>query len=203
MTEINFYEALSLVEEWEGLWIYTNDPEDPGGETFSGISRRYFPEWNGWKIVDEYFGSRRRPKKEHLVHFGDEKTKDNLRLLANKQYREQFWNRIQGHALENQKLANAVFQCAVNLGVHRAVRYLQRGLNIVGGRQRYTRLIEDGLVGPKTITEIQRKDEKELELIAMLVLQFQTQHYLNRYERTATAKKYIKGWLNRVRAFHC
>ena len=32
---------------------YSNSLNDKGGETVNGISRVYFPEWAGWKIVDE------------------------------------------------------------------------------------------------------------------------------------------------------
>ena len=31
---------------------YINDPDDPGGETFCGISRNNHPFWEGWKFVD-------------------------------------------------------------------------------------------------------------------------------------------------------
>ena len=31
---------------------YQNDPIDPGGETWCGISRRANPDWPGWSIVD-------------------------------------------------------------------------------------------------------------------------------------------------------
>ncbi|HBF18469.1 MAG TPA: hypothetical protein DDW81_00145 [Cryomorphaceae bacterium] len=32
---------------------YVNDPSDYGRETYRGISRRWHPYWEGWKIVDE------------------------------------------------------------------------------------------------------------------------------------------------------
>ena len=30
---------------------YVHDPDDAGGETYKGISRRYHPGWEGWKVV--------------------------------------------------------------------------------------------------------------------------------------------------------
>ena len=38
---VNFYNALHFVTLWEGG--YVNDPDDPGGETKWGISKRYHP----------------------------------------------------------------------------------------------------------------------------------------------------------------
>ena len=32
---------------------YANVSGDLGGETYRGISRKNFPSWNGWEIVDE------------------------------------------------------------------------------------------------------------------------------------------------------
>jgi lysozyme family protein len=40
----NFDKALSFVLSWEGG--YSNDPDDPGGETNFGISKRSYPNEN-------------------------------------------------------------------------------------------------------------------------------------------------------------
>lgn len=37
----------------EGKGEHTKDPDDPGGETYSGISRRYNPNWKGWVFIDK------------------------------------------------------------------------------------------------------------------------------------------------------
>lgn len=42
---------LTLAIEGEGK--HTKDPRDPGGETYSGISRKYNPDWEGWKYIDK------------------------------------------------------------------------------------------------------------------------------------------------------
>lgn len=44
--------AYNIVRKNEGG--YVNDPKDPGGETYCGITRRYFGYWSGWKIIDAY-----------------------------------------------------------------------------------------------------------------------------------------------------
>lgn len=46
----NFKIALDKVLSREGGYI--NDPDDKGGETYKGISRKYNPDWKGWRIID-------------------------------------------------------------------------------------------------------------------------------------------------------
>ena len=46
----DFTKAYALTAAYEGG--YVDDPEDAGGETYRGISRRYHPSWQGWQIID-------------------------------------------------------------------------------------------------------------------------------------------------------
>lgn len=48
----NFEFAMQHVFKWEGG--YSDDPHDPGRETFKGISRIHNPDWRGWAMVDQY-----------------------------------------------------------------------------------------------------------------------------------------------------
>ncbi len=49
--EQDFQKALAHTLEFEGG--YANDPADSGGETFRGISRRNWPQWEGWPLIDQ------------------------------------------------------------------------------------------------------------------------------------------------------
>ena len=31
---------------------YGNDPQDPGGETYRGIARKFHSKWEGWTTID-------------------------------------------------------------------------------------------------------------------------------------------------------
>ena len=33
---------------------FVDDPSDSGGMTYAGVSRKWFPNWEGWKIVDAH-----------------------------------------------------------------------------------------------------------------------------------------------------
>lgn len=95
-----FEKALQLVLRHEGGWV--NQPQDPGGETNYGITKR----------VAEAAG-----------YDGDMKQipMDLVRSI----YRERYWDRVRGDALP-WPCALATFDAAVNSGVHRASQWLQR-----------------------------------------------------------------------------
>ncbi len=79
----------------------TDHAADYGRQTYAGISRRYHPRWEGWALIDAD-----RPVPDGLVE---------------QFYRAEFWNPIQGDALTNQAIAEAVFDWAVQRGPKKAV----------------------------------------------------------------------------------
>jgi lysozyme family protein len=104
-------DAIQFVLDYEGG--YTLDPDDPGGATKFGISQKSYPDLN---ILD-------------------------LTLDEAKQiYRRDFWQACHCDDLPR-PLAIAVFDCAVNQGVGRATRILQKSLGV----------LDDGNIGPITI----------------------------------------------------
>lgn len=137
----DFQTAFSRTIGFEGS--YSNDPDDPGGETYKGISRRYWPQWPGWKIVDGHKDADNFPS----CLAGDPTLIQFVQLF----YRNQFWVPLWCDQIPYQPLANEFFDTAVNVGLHSAVRWLQVGLN------RFNKLgtlwpdiAEDGNMGPET-----------------------------------------------------
>ncbi len=64
---------------------YANQKNDTGGETYGGISRVYFPKWEGWALVDQF-------KKQNggfLPRYWRNATLD---AMLPKFYKEQFWD---------------------------------------------------------------------------------------------------------------
>ena len=94
-----FAPAVAVVLANEGG--YSNDPNDPGGETNFGISKRQFPE------VD---------------------IKNLTPISATMLYRKYFWEPYNLGALTSQSVANKVFDLVVNIGTVPAVRLLQQSL---------------------------------------------------------------------------
>lgn len=108
---MSFDIALRFTLRWEGG--YANDPDDPGGETYRGLTRKNNPEWAGWAALDEI------PDKRHGAIY------DDLEHLVAEPYREGYWVPAGCDALEP-ALAAACFDFAVHSGPARARKYLAR-----------------------------------------------------------------------------
>jgi lysozyme family protein len=114
-----FDEAMSFTMGYEGGWA--NSPLDKGGETYRGISRRFWASWEGWEIVD----------KEKAVSFKPGIIWENTTLeqMVNNFYKKNFWDTIRGDELPL-KMAIALFDCGIDSGTGRAIRLMQIALNV-------------------------------------------------------------------------
>lgn len=105
------------VRRWEAFKL-TDHPGDYGRQTYAGISRRFWPGWAGWEVLDA----------------GKPVPEASVRVF----YRETFWDAIEGDELQHQDVAEIIFDWAVNAGIQRAVRTtmnvlgLPPGLGILG-----------------------------------------------------------------------
>lgn len=99
----NFDRALEFVLLWEGG--YVNDPDDPGGETYKGISRKNWSQWGGWTFVDS-------------------KDLNGADAFVRDFYFEEYWMKAGCDKLEPHA-AMIVFDTAVNMGVGRALELLK------------------------------------------------------------------------------
>jgi lysozyme family protein len=94
----DFETAVAKTIRREGGDTLTDDPDDPGGLTRYGISKRAHPE------VD--------PR--------------NLTLEGAKEiYRKDYWIPCRGDAIRNQMQAELIFDSAVNMGVNQAIKLAQ------------------------------------------------------------------------------
>ena len=88
----NYKEAIAKVLKHEGG--YVNDPDDKGGETYKGISRKNWKVWSGWKIIDNSKSLANFPKclyvntllNEYVIDF----------------YKRNFWVPIGGDSIKDQ-----------------------------------------------------------------------------------------------------
>lgn len=92
----NFERAVKVILKHEGG--YVNHPNDPGGETNFGISKRSFP---------------------------NEDIKNLTVERATEIYHEHFWKPLKLHLLSSEYLALHIFDHAVNAGGKTAVKMLQ------------------------------------------------------------------------------
>jgi lysozyme family protein len=103
----NFKECLELVLKSEGGWV--NNPQDPGGETNLGVTKR---------VWEEYVG--------HLVDSLKKLTKEDVAPL----YEQKYWRPCYGEVLPR-GLDFVVFSMGVNAGTGRSVKLLQSAIGCV------------------------------------------------------------------------
>lgn len=146
-----FNAIIELIFSHEGGYI--NHPKDPGGETKYGISKRAYPN-------------------EDIRNLTKERAKEI--------YLRDYWNKIRGDILKPQ-IAAVVMDIAVNCGVDRAIKMLQR---VAGVR-------DDGKFGPAT--------ERALENLSFgHVCEGLTFQRLEFYRSLPTYETFGKGWERRT-----
>lgn len=102
----DFQKALDLVLKREGGYQLTDDPDDPGGRTYAGISEKANPDWEGWEQIDA----------------GARLDGSYLRNWVRDLYLKKYWNPLELEKTQvDQHCANILFSCAVLSGVGTAL----------------------------------------------------------------------------------
>jgi len=168
-----FKHAYNKTKQYEGG--YANVPNDRGGETYMGISRKYYPAWEGWKTVDKH---------KPLQH--NEIIKDaQLDSLVMQFYYYKFWSKLHGDYIESQCTADLLYDYYVHSGM-KAIKAVQ---GIVG-------VTEDGIVGVRTLNAINGYAGD-----LFLKLKAQRRQFLYDLSEKQSQRKFRKGWLARVDNF--
>ena len=155
----NFQECLEHILLSEGG--YVNHPADPGGMTNLGVTKRVWEEWVGRPVTEQ--------EMKGLTH-------DDVAPL----YKKRYWDAVHGDALPS-GVDLCVFDCAVNAGVSRAARFLQRAAKVD----------QDGIIGPGTLKAVQETSP------AALIRDFCSQRELH-YKSLQTFPTFGKGWMARL-----
>ena len=99
---IGFDKAFEASLELEGG--YVNDPQDPGGETKYGISKRYYPNLDIKNL-----------------------TQEQAKLI----YKKNYWDKMKLYKMDDEVGAE-IFDTGINMGRGSAVRIAQKSLNFLG-----------------------------------------------------------------------
>lgn len=188
-----FNHAYNLTNKNEGG--YVNDPEDKGGETYRGVARKKHPNWRGWHRVDEEKRKCSDPKVLTTILDADKE----IQKLVKKFYLEEFWYIINGDLFPDQRIANEVYDSAVNMGTVRSGSILQRTINSLNRNERlYPDIQTDGVIGRRTIMALEDCIKHNgVKRIVNVLNGYQMKHYLELMEKNPTNEKYI-GWFDRV-----
>ncbi len=174
----DFKKSLELVLKHEGGYVC--DPSDPGGETYKGVARNMHSGWVGWQEIDL-------AKKEPGFPANlDRKT--SLTERIEDFYRVNFWSKIKGDDINNEVVAQAIFDFAVNAGTSTSASLAQKIAGVAA----------DGVIGPASVTAINNVDP-ELFIASFTVLKIA--RYIAIVKKRPESKKYFYGWV--CRALNC
>ncbi len=172
----------------EGLGELSNDPRDPGGMTYSGIARRWWPKLRMWTIIDMCLAEDRKIPLQKLLP------------EIKEFYHTNFWNLICGDKLAQMSpvLAEEVFDTAVNIDPYDATKLLQQAFNVARGNYQED-LLADGRLGPKTLQALEiyfqlpgGKSANE----EMLLNCCNGEQYV--FYKANPKRKIFRGWFSRV-----
>jgi lysozyme family protein len=148
---MSFETAIPLILVHEGG--LSDHPHDPGGLTKFGISQRAYPDLDIRNISVEQ---------------------------AKAIYKRDYWDRIKGDSLP-EGISTLVFDSAVNQGVPRATKMMQRALSVDA----------DGIIGPRTLAAASRANLRDF------AVRFGVERAMH-YASLPTFSIFGKGWLRRL-----
>lgn len=171
----NFESAFGKVLQHEGG--YVNDPNDPGGETYKGVSRKIWSSWAGWTNVDLARRMAGFPANLENDHDLQQKIQDFFRI--------NFWDKISGNNIDAQEVATSIFDFAVNAGVQTSASLVQMIIDTK----------PDGVIGDDTLKKLNEFDV-DYFLAAFTVAKIA--RYINIVKKRPISRKYFYGWVCRA-----
>ncbi len=164
MTSFDFPGCLAFVLKWEGG--YVNNPADPGGATNKGITQTTY---NAWRQ------SQGQPT-QSVQAISD--------VEVQAIYAQNYWH-PSGADRVPAALNLAAFDTAVNLGVSRAVRFLEQCVGTT----------TDGVFGPQTQAAAAACS---VSTTAAAYCDAREAYYRALVAQTPSQQVFLKGWLNRL-----
>jgi len=178
----------------EGL--YADNKYDTGGETYAGIARNHWPKWEGWSYIDklksEYPKYKAKLEKEKklkpfsLSQYININAPNIVAVYVSRFYKKNFWDVLKLDLVNDQQLANSVYDFGVNSGTSRSARYLQLSSGVK----------DDGVIGKKTLDAVNSADRK------VIYYDFNKRRETF-YKSIAKGNQaqFLKSWLSRLKPY--
>lgn len=171
----NFENSLNKTLIHEGGYAF--DQDDPGGETYKGIARNSNNTWTGWQSIDTL---KKQPNFPNNLNT-DKVLQENIKSF----YKTNYWDTIKGNDIQNQAIADSVFDFAVNAGLKTSAKMLQ---TIIGASP-------DGNIGPASLAKLNTFDS---DYFLALFKVAKIERYMDIIKKRPTSSKYLYGWINRA-----
>lgn len=170
----DFKAAFSFVLQHEDSTRSGKVTLDAGGRTRFGIAEKFHPD-----LPDEFFTG---PAEDALAE-------------AEKIEEHEYWGAMRLAEVEDQNIANKLFDMGVNMGVRQAAVYAQRAANALVASD--ARVTEDGVIGPTTLAAI---NAAEPIAYYQLLCELSAAHYRHLAAVNPTQAVNLAGWLKRAEA---
>lgn len=174
---------ITSVLKYEGG--YTADQDDSanagGYETYRGISRKNFPSWEGWKIVDQH-----KPLKTNQII-----SSTSLENMVKDFYYKNFYLKMSIQKINNTLLAAHTMDHGVNAGIKNGIKILQKAINKVTNAG----ITVDGIIGNATLGYA---NGGSADAIAKEIGNQRKNYYRNLVNSKPSYSKFLNGWLKRV-----
>lgn len=195
----DFKISYELLKEWEnlhtkkGLIVYSNIPQDKGGETVLGVARNKNPNLSIWEEVDkiknEYF-----PKVTPLALATEDLILLSNKILENENitkvveyfFENNYWKKLKCDIVEHQDFASNLFLLGVNAGIKRAIKVGQKSCGVA----------EDGIIGKRTIKAWREAGIKECKKFTEIEIKY----YESIIIKDPSQARFRIGWLKRANA---
>lgn len=176
-----FNPAFNITMHYEGG--YASNQADSGGQTYRGIARNYNKHWAGWPIIDAYI-------RDHGVSKIDAGLSTNVKLqeLVRAFYVTNYWDVNQLSLINDQQLANVVFDTGVNMGTGRAAKYLQTAAGVA----------IDGIIGKGTLSAINNGDAVD---IYNKFNALRKAKYDAIIDNNPSQKQFYASWMSRIKPY--
>lgn len=167
----SFEQAIGKTLLFEGG--YSNRPNDSGGETYEGVSRMNFPNWEGWLDIDAAKGQTNFPNSLN--------SNANLHGKVVVFYRQNFW--VEDNVTD-QDTGTKIFDLSVNVGKFHAFKIAQIASGVTA----------DGVWGPKTEQAINAHPNGSL----LPLIRIGAENYHRAIVQTHPEDaEFLAGWLRR------
>ena len=187
----DFSKAFEKTMKFEDEGLTGKVTVDAGGRTRFGIAEKFHPD-----LQDAFFTQ---PAEDALAE-------------AEQMMRGAYWDKLNLSEVQDQDVADKIFDMAVNMGTHQAAVMVQRAVNfcisndalkVIDSEDYSTPLVavfpllEDGVIGVKTIAQINMTD-----VAALLKMLRELSESLYRHIATNNPAQAVnlEGWLKRAAA---
>lgn len=164
----DFEQAYEKTMLAEGGYRLTNNANDRGKQTYAGISRRFHPGWPGWAYID--------------------RGETPPTALVRSFYRAEFWDRLRLDEVNHQRVAESIYDFAVNAGHKVSAKLAQLTIGST----------PDGVFGPRTILALNSMSEPSLFMARFTIAKIA--RYRDIVRKDPTQLKWLMGWINRTLA---